>query len=216
MNITQSYKLAVVLFAISLFSPTQSFATLYAVSGNFWGEDGAEVYGSLSVNDTFSASTIEDAWSAYLSSSPESNFYLELEFQITSFDFYRTGTTESYFHGNTGSIDVIVTGQPYDGTPNATWYSAWTLQGTGLVYNAYSSREEGDDVIFSNNGNNALDFDYDLLPQTIQLNAGYYNDDPYNTSVNLTLTASQPIPEPNTLLLLGLGAILLSIKRKNS
>ena len=200
-----------ILCTISLLIPSLIHATPYTVTGNFSGADGAEIYGTLSINDPFSPSTIETAWQNYLSSSPQSGFFLELEYQITSFDFYRIDTDELFFHGDSGAIEVIITGQQQDDAPHATWYNAWMLQGTGSAYNAYSSRE-GNDVIFLSNGSNASDYDYDHLSQTIQLISGCYNDAPFNTGVNLTLTASQPVPEPNTLILLALGTLLVTKK----
>ena len=214
---TQLWKLTplqYVLLAIWIITPSYSYATPYNVSGLFDGAYGAtEVYGTLSINNTFSSSTIETAWQNYLASSTQDNFFLELDYQITSFDLYRVDTGESFFHGDTGEIEVIVTGF---NAPEATGYSAWYLQGSGSVFCAYSPRSDWNDVIFSNNGINVTDYEYDQLPQMIQLNNGFYNDDIYNTSVSLTLTRAQPIPEPNTLLLIGLGTLLLIKKRKNS
>lgn len=215
---TQLWKLTplqYVLLAILIITPSHSYATPYNVSGLFDGAYGAtEVYGTLSINNTFSSSTIETAWQNYLASSQQDNFFLELDYQITSFDLYRVDTGESFFHGDTGEIEVIVTGHQYDNSPNATVLNAWGLYGSGSVFSAYSSRDV--DVIFSNNGINVTDYEYDQLPQMIELiNGCYNNDDPF-TSVKLTLNRAQPIPEPNTLLLIGLGTFLLIKKRRNS
>lgn len=220
MNMSQLWKLytlSITLLTISLLAPSHCLATSYTVSGNFWGADGGEVFGTLSINDSFSSSTIENAWTNYLSTPTQDDFFQELEYQITFFDLYRTDTGESFFHGEDGFIEVIVVGQQSDSAPNATDYNAWGLRGSGTFSGAYSGRW-GEDVIFSNNGINVSDFEYAQLPQMIQLNSGSFFDDyPFGEAgLDLTLTATQPIPEPNTLLLLGLGTLLLTKKRKNS
>ncbi len=208
-----SRKLYIAFIYVSLLiHPSLSYATLYNVSGNFWGADGAEVYGTMSINDSFSQSTIEMAWENYLTTPTTDNFFLELEYQITSFELYRTDTDERYFFGNDGFIEIIVYGHQGDATPNSTGYNAWSLHGSGTVNSAYSGRNSSD-VRFSNNGTNISDIEYDQLAQTILLNSGCYNDDDY-TGVSMTLTAGSPIPEPSSIILFGFGLGFLFLARQ--
>ncbi len=205
--------LSAAFLSILLLAPANSLATPYAISGNLHGTDDVEVYGTLSINNSFPSSTIENAWANYLSTPTLDTFLLILDYQITSFDLYRTDTGENFFQGTGGVIQVVATGHANDTRPEVGGYNAWGLQAADPRFSIYSPRDPGE-VVFFNNGIEVSNYDYDQLPYMIQLKSGYTFDNQY--SANLTLTTAQPVPEPATFFLVSIGILLVIRKSKNT